>query len=207
MPEVYIDGVLYVPAEAAQKPPEASNRWEAALDALETTSPTGAWGKRRGGIAASRADVDYNRARLPGPWYMERVKQVAEIHNLPPWLLLGIFDRESNHGRALQNGYGDNGNGFGVGQVDRRYHTQLGKPDPYAVEHMGQCCDIFTDYLRQIEKKHPGWADKYVLKGAVVAYNSGVKNVATIQNMDKGTTGDDYGADTCARAQYWKGFI
>lgn len=199
---IIIDGIEGIWTPVEQKPQEY--RWYAALDALEPDNPTGAWGRSGSGRAGSKREVDYNASRLPGEWYTERVEQAAAEFSLPPWMLMGIFDRESNHGRSLVNGYGDNGHGFGVGQVDSRYHEQRGKPDPYALEHMRQCCEIFTDYLRQVEKKHPDWDDKYVLKGATVAYNSGVSNVVTINGMDKGTTGNDYGADTCARAQYWK---
>ena len=201
--ELWIDGVPYAVGDKPPKPQE--NRWSNALDVLEPLKTTGAWGRSNGGRGASAQEVNFNADRLPGDWYIPRVEEAATEFGLPVWILLGIFDRESNHGRSLDNnGYGDAGNGFGVGQVDSRYHTQAGKPDPYALEHMKQCCEIFTDYLRQIEQKHSGWADKYVLKGATVAYNSGVSNVVTISGMDKGTTGSDYGADTCCRMQLWK---
>jgi len=201
--EVIIDGVRYVPAQ--DNSPLPSSRWYDALDVLELDKPTGAWGKLNGGVKASRADVDYNRKRLPASPYTENVEEAAKAYDLPPWLLMAIFDRESNHGRSLDSrGYGDRGNGFGVGQVDGRYHTQRGRPDPYSPEHMIQCAEILSSYLSDVKKKHPVWPDKYVLKGAVVAYNSGIKNVATVERMDVGTTGADYGADVCVRAQYWK---
>ena len=72
---------------------------------------------------------------------------------------------------------------------------------------MAQCAEILTQYLADVEAKHPDWPDKYILKGALVAYNSGVKNVQSIEGMDRGTTGNDYGADTAARAQYWQELV
>lgn len=197
---IIIDGVEGVWTPGISK----ARRWQVALDALEPDKPAGAWGRTGSGRAGSKSEVAYNASKLSNTWYPERVKQAASEFDLPFPLLMGIFDRESNHGRSLKNGYGDNGHGFGVGQVDSRYHEQRGKPDPYALDHMRQCCEILSDYLGQVEKKHPDWADKYLLKGAVVAYNSGVSNVVTINGMDQGTTGNDYGADVCARAQYWQ---
>lgn len=88
-------------------------------------------------------------------------------------------------------------------QVDKRYHEQQGRPDPYSYEHARQAGDILLDMLDEVIKKHPDWSDKYLLKGAVVAYNSGAANVQTIEKMDMGTTGNDYGADVMARAQYY----
>jgi hypothetical protein len=124
-------------------------------------------------------------------------------------MLTAICCRESNQGHALDsNGEGDGGAAFGVGQVDKRYHTQRGRPDPYSYEHLEQAASIAAQYRDEVAAKHPDWADRYVLKGAAVAYNSGVGNVATIENMDGGTTGSDYGADVMARAQFYyaKGF-
>ncbi len=69
--------------------------------------------------------------------------------------------------------------------------------------HYYQSMGILADYLKAVERKHPNWPDWAILQGACVAYNSGVGNVATIDGMDKGTTGNDYGGDVLARAQYY----
>ena len=53
------------------------------------------------------------------------------------------------------------------------------------------------------EDRHPDWSDENVLKGACVAYNSGVSNVVTIAGMNRGTTHNDYGDDVIARAQFY----
>ena len=37
-----------------------------------------------------------------------------------------------------------------------------------------------------------------------MAYNAGLKNVQTLENMDKGTTGDNYGSDVLARAKWFQ---
>ena len=59
------------------------------------------------------------------------------------------------------------------------------------------------EYMGQVARKHPSWDDPYVLKGIAVAYNSGPGNVGSIERMDVGTTGNDYGADVTARAQFY----
>jgi hypothetical protein len=116
--------------------------------------------------------------------------------------MLAIGCRESNHGASLDsNGWGDNSNGFGVMQVDKRYHDIQGSDNPRSMEHIRQATGIFVDFLGQVMDNHPDWDDKYALKGGVVAYNSGVSNVQSINGMDVGTTGNDYGADTMCRAQ------
>lgn len=195
----------------------AIERWQSAINSLEDDYPTGAWGmsdksayaqlRIKGGTYASKAIVEYNAKRLPTKDYIKRVNTAARKFQLPTTLLLAVFGRESNHGRNLNRGYGDKGKAFGVGQVDGRYHKQKGKTDPYSVAHMAQAAGILYSFLKLIESKHPDWDDKYKLKGAVVAYNSGPSNVRTIEGMDRGTTHNDYGADVMARAKYWSEYV
>lgn len=181
-----------------------NSRWSIALDELEYTKTSGAWGRYNGGRDASRTEVMWNIPRLTSQ-YKSNLKTVAEEVGIPFCVLLGISCRESNHGYSLDsNGTGDGGNGFGCLQVDKRYHDVQGRPDPYSMEHIRQAAGILMDYLGQVENNHPTWADKYILKGGIVAYNSGVSNVQTINGMDVGTTGNDYGADTAARAQIYR---
>ena len=195
--EVIIDGVRYVPTASGE------NWWVKALRELEPDYPTGAWGANTGHRKASGEAVAYNASQI-SKWYLDRVAKVAGKKGLAEEVLLGLFDRESNHGRSLDaRGYGDRGRAFGVGQVDCRFHTPIGKPYPLSEEHMAQCCDILEDCRSKVATAHSDWPDKYILKGALVAYNSGVKNVVTIDRMDRGTTGGDYGADVTARAQIW----
>lgn len=198
--EVIINGIRYIPDPAQV----SAGRWDNAIADLEPDKPNGAWGKGKGGRAASELDARINLRRKTPTGYWGRIRQAAQEHDIPQSLLMAICCRESNHGGALdRNGEGDRGHAFGVGQVDKRYHKQRGRPDPYSLDHLRQCAEILADYREQVRKKHMDWRDKYVIKGAAVAYNSGVKNVVTITNMDAGTTGNDYGADVLARAQYY----
>ncbi len=200
------------PAPTPQ-PPVSVGRWDRALVDLETDKPTGAWGmsdqtarhqvNMSGGVAASWRVVDINLGRRPVGWF-DTLDRVAEELGLPRQVLYSISCRESHHGHALDsNGEGDRGWAFGAMQVDKRFHQQQGRPDPYSYAHALQAGGIFLDYLGRVERDHPDWEDKYLLKGATVAYNAGPGRVKTIERMDVGSTGNDYGADVMARAQYY----
>ncbi len=149
------------------------------------------------GVGASHRMADTDRSRLLP--YKEELASAAQRYGVPPAVLAAIASRESRGGAALDsNGLGDNGNGFGLMQVDKRYHTPAG--GPYSQAHINQAASILRDYLDQVRTKHPSWPPEQQLRGAITAYNSGVSNVQTIEGMDRGTTGNDYSNDVWARA-------
>src|SRR5205814_584780 len=113
--------------------------------------------------------------------------------------------RESRCGAVLDaQGFGDGGHAFGLLQVDKRFHTLRGVDQgPASRGHLEQAVGILVDFRYQVQAQHPDWEDEFVLKGAAVAYNAGVRNVQTKAGMDRGTTGDDYGSDVIARAQFY----
>ena len=122
---------------------------------------------------------------------------------LPPELLAAVAWRESCFGATLDaKGYGDNGNGYGIMQVDRRSHMLVGAPD--SVEHITQASHILRDMLNIISRKHPDWLKTDQLRGAIASYNVGPDNVKTIEHMDVGTTGGNYSADVIAKASILK---
>ncbi|TSC32837.1 peptidoglycan-binding protein [Corallococcus sp. Z5C101001] len=150
------------------------------------------------GVAASTKMAQTDLARLQK--FKGNIEAAAQKYGLPPALLAAIASRESRAGAALdRNGRGDGGNGFGVMQVDRRYHTPKGTPT--GQEHINQAASILKGFVNDIKKAHPNWSEAQQLRGAVAAYNSGPGNVRTLQNMDVGTTGNDYSNDVWARAQ------
>jgi hypothetical protein len=104
----------------------------------------------------------------------DRFCTAATKFGVPAAVVAAIASRESRCGNSLHNGWGDNGNGFGVMQVDKNYHQPQGIPDPKSLEHIQQATGIFADCLEQVEQKHPDWEDPYILKGAAVAYNAGI---------------------------------
>ena len=160
-------------------------------------------GMKQGGVAASRqlAQTDLNRARANLP----TIREASRQSGVPVALIAAIASRESRVGNALdKGGWGDNGNGYGHMQVDKRYHDVQTQDGPAGLAHYLQACRIFASYLEQTGKKHPSWALSDRIRGALVAYNSGMSNVQTIERADVGTTGGDYSADVIARAQYYQ---
>ena len=179
-------------------------RWQYALDRASTKGCSERT-MRPGGVAASQylAEADLRRANvLKNIFINEGVN-----FSIPPSLLAAIASRESRvgiNGILDRHGFGDNGNGFGIMQVDRRHHDISGLSDPRGLLHIRQASSILASFRDLVKQKHIRWSDANVLKGAIVAYNSGVSNVKTIREMDIGTTHDDYSSDVISRAKYYK---
>jgi hypothetical protein len=201
-------GRVRQPAPAAGgtgRAPQGRNP-NAILSELETTGASATTarqdGHRQGGSAASErmAQRDFNALKQ----YVRHFVEVGAETGLPPALLAAIASRESRGGNALdRNGYGDHGNGFGLMQVDKRYHELAGSAR--SAEHIAQAAGILKDNLDAIREKFPRWNQAQQLRGAVAAYNFGVKNVRSLERLDIGSTGDDYSADVWARARYYAG--
>lgn len=154
------------------------------------------------GVQASRtmARTDWLRI-VPN---IDLIRDVAsEFDGLPLALVCAIISRESRAGAMLDDGWGDFGNGWGVMQVDKNSHRIKGLGDPWSDLHINQGCEILYRGIWAVMQRHSDWPDWAILKGACVAYNAGIKNVQTIERMDVGTTGEDYGADVLARAGWY----
>jgi hypothetical protein len=155
-------------------------------------------------------DSSHKMARTDLPKVMQIaavLRQVGAALDVPPAVIAALASRESRCGAVLDaRGFGDGGHAFGILQVDKRFHTLLGvDKGPASREHFEQAVGIFVAFRNQVQAKHPDWEAEFLLKGAAVAYNSGVGNVQTKQGMDQGTTGNDYGSDVIARAQFYAG--
>lgn len=151
-----------------------------------------------GGTAASQQMAKADLPRLEK--YTSFFNEVGQKLALPPALLAAIASRETRGGNGLKNGWGDNGNGYGLMQVDKRSHKVVG--GPFSRDHIEQAAGILKACFHEVQRRHPGWPIEQQLRGGLAAYNSGPGNVKTIENMDKGTTGDDYSNDTWARARF-----
>ncbi|XP_072362017.1 lysozyme g-like 1 [Scyliorhinus torazame] len=152
------------------------------------------------GVAASHKMMETDLGRVNK--YKTTINKVAGANQIDPAIIGAIMSRESRGGNVLENGWGDHGNGFGLMQVDKRYHKVAGAWD--SEEHISQATQILTGMIKEIEKKFPNWSKEQQLKGGISAYNAGTGNVQTYANMDGGTTGNDYANDVVARAQYLK---
>ena len=183
-----------------------TDRWVAALRAVETngasaTTAVGA-GLPAGGVETSQKMAEEDLPRVAA--IAGRFVDVAAKFGVPAAVLAALASRELRCGAVLRDGWGDNGNAFGIMQVDQRSHRDpKGQSNPASLEHIEQAAGIFIGYLEQVMRNHREWANQHLLKGAAVAYNCGVSNVRSIADMDKGTTGEDYGSDVMARAQYY----
>ncbi|MEJ2092667.1 MAG: SH3 domain-containing protein [Syntrophobacterales bacterium] len=187
-----------------QSEPKPLNRWDLALPHVPTdgaSAVTAGQDNLPEGVQSSRdmAQTDLGRIKA----IANRFVTAASKFSVPAAVLAAIASRESRCGAILDNGWGDHGNAFGIMQVDKRYHDLEDTTDPANLDHIEQATGIFARNLEEVQRRHPDWEDPYILKGAAVAYNSGVNNVRTKDGMDVGTTGNDYGSDVMARAQYY----
>ncbi|MGB5595992.1 MAG: peptidoglycan-binding protein [Crocosphaera sp.] len=197
--------------DEANKASGELTRWEKALKNCPTEGCKKATSDPEGisqpGVAASHEIARRDMKHLT-PERLNSLKKASQKRNVPVEIAAALASRESHLGGILgmfgnNPGWGDNNHGWGILQVDRRYHTLVGLDDPYSQAHVEQALGIFSSYRDQVKNNHSDWSDENVLKGACVAYNSGVSNVQTIAGMNQGTTHNDYGDDVIARAQFY----
>ncbi|XP_046852971.1 lysozyme G-like [Xenia sp. Carnegie-2017] len=152
------------------------------------------------GVASSEAMAERDGRYIQA--YKEIIHEVGRELNIGPSLIAAIISRESRGGTALKEGWGDNGNAFGLMQIDKRWHTPRGAWN--SKEHVGQATNILCDFIRSSDnpfRHHPDQG----LKAAIAAYNAGFKRMSKNYNeIDNHTTGQDYSNDVVARAQYFE---
>ncbi|XP_078493880.1 lysozyme g [Ciona intestinalis] len=153
------------------------------------------------GISASRQMAATDLSRMNQ--YKSSIESAGRQLCMDPSVIAGIISRETRAGATIgSDGYGSDGHGYGLMQVDDRYHTIEGGPT--SLDHILQGTSILISNIGQISSKFPSWDQNMDLKGGICAYNIGVGGVWSYDNMDVGTTGDDYSSDVVARAQYYK---
>ncbi|XP_069060483.1 lysozyme g-like [Pleurodeles waltl] len=152
------------------------------------------------GVRASRQMAATDLGKINK--YKAKIMAVGKKLCVEPALLGAIISRETRGGSALKNGWGDGRNGFGLMQVDKRYHKVIG--DWNSQEHITQGTEILVSMVKAIKKKFPKWSVEQQLKGAIAAYNAGPGNVRSYKEVDSRTTGKDYSSDVVARAQYYR---
>tara|TARA_R100000908_G_C3755454_1_gene149909 strand:- start:1160 stop:1714 length:555 start_codon:yes stop_codon:yes gene_type:complete len=130
---------------------------------------------------------------------MEHFYEASRAYNVPVSLLLAIASRESNMGLALDGNWtGDNGNGIGIMQIDRRYHS--GFTSNHANKDHRANVLYGSKFLADLIAKFGGQ-----LTPAVAAYNAGY---AKVQNTVSAgidpnlvTTGQNYAFDVLRRKE------
>ncbi|XP_074486635.1 lysozyme g-like [Sebastes fasciatus] len=156
------------------------------------------------GVAASHTMAQTDAGRMEK--YRSKINTVGGKYGIAPALIAAIISRESRAGNALNNGWGDGGNAWGLMQVDVNPngggHTKRGGWD--SEEHLCQGTEILVHFIGRIRNKFPSWNAEQQLKGGIAAYNMGDGNVHSYDNVDAHTTGKDYSSDVVARAQWYK---
>jgi len=149
--------------------------------------------------ASFRAKGGADRTRVAK--YRDSIMAAAREHNIPAPIIAGVMSRESRAGNALDaNHCGDGGRAFGLMQIDKITSGVQPRGEWNSSEHISQATGMLAANLRAVSKAHPQWSEAEKLRGAVAAYNFGVKNVLTVDNMDFKTTHNNYSADVWARA-------
>jgi hypothetical protein len=194
-----------VGTDAVTTTPTSASELSDLLAGIETTGASARTarqdGIRSGGVDASHqmAQTDLQRVQA----HRDAFQAAADEHGIPVELVAAIASRETRGGNVLdRNGYGDHGNGFGLMQVDKRYHTLQGTHDPASAAHLSQATGILANEINNMRTMHPDWTPAQHLQGAIAAYNTGPSGLSP-NNFDGGTTGRDYSNDVIARAQYY----
>lgn len=152
------------------------------------------------GVQASEAMAQTDRRRVIQ--HQAKFQVAARNFNLPPALLAAIASRESRGGNILKNGFGDNGHGFGIMQVDdRNPFPVVQEGGPAGQPHINQATGILRDKLVVVKNKFPDLSAVGQLQTAVSRYNGGKGLPAP--DSDRGTTGGDYMNDVWARARFY----
>jgi hypothetical protein len=152
------------------------------------------------GVQASEAMAQTDRKRVIQ--HKAKFQEAGSKFNLPPALLAAIASRESRGGNILKNGFGDNGHGFGIMQVDDRNPFPVEQEGgPTGQPHINQATGILRDKLVAVRQKFPDLSEVDQLQTAVSRYNGGHGKPAP--DSDEGTTGGDYMNDVWARARFY----
>ncbi|CAK6953361.1 hypothetical protein AALO_G00272580 [Scomber scombrus] len=144
-------------------------------------------------------DSSYQRQAEDDLSYMnkhkDKIVSAANKHGIKPSIVAGIISRETRAGRGAglsSDGWGDNGNGYGLMQVDKRWHNPRGQWD--SEEHIVQGVQVLKGCQSDVERKFPHMSHDQKMKGALAAYNMGAQNMNP-NNVDAHTTGGDYSRD------------
>ncbi|KAI7802076.1 putative lysozyme g-like 1, partial [Triplophysa rosa] len=155
------------------------------------------------GVEASRKMAENDLTQMEK--YKSLIIQVGKAKQMEPAVIAAIISRETRANPALlsKDGYDyPTGKGFGLMQVDKRYHRIVGTLD--SEQHLIQATQILIDFIHAAKKKFPGWTQEQCFKGGIAGYNCGkMEKVTSYQNVDSETKNDDYSNDVVARAQWF----
>ncbi|CAM4611845.1 unnamed protein product [Leuciscus chuanchicus] len=118
--------------------------------------------------------------------YKSIITNVGRAKKMDPAVIAGIISRETRAGNLLKNGRDSTGNGFGLMQVDKRYHTPAGAWD--SEQHITQATEILIGFIKEIKAKLSQWTPEQCFKSGIAAYNKGVSRVTAHENIDVKTS-------------------
>ena len=187
-------------------PPPAKSSAAQQNERLFKMNPGGPTGKFQQTAAARKAQAEK---------YQDLAKQIGEKHGIPPAMALAWMNRESAYGDFLDSsGYSKfDGQGFGMFQVDKRYHKPVGGPADW--NHIDQAMGIYKNGIADIKAKNPGWTEEEYLAAGLVAFNAGPDaartrptNPTSWAQLDGGTAyiadpKGDYSRDIWSEAQWY----
>ncbi len=157
-------------------------------------------------------DAERDRQRvLP---YRDAIRAACAAYDQNPFILAGVGLRESGFGWAPGYepkgdpcGWGDKGNGFGLFQIDKRYHATFVESEwsKEPVNQAGYACAVLRDARAYLLKKKLGLAGRDLDEAMLCAYNAGAARVyrALRRQRDPNgvTTGGDYGRWVLVRSE------
>nr|XP_009942194.1 PREDICTED: lysozyme G-like [Opisthocomus hoazin] len=136
------------------------------VSGIETTGASCKTAKPEGlsycGVKASETIAERDLEAMAQ--YKTLIEEVGKKLCVEPAIIAGIISRESHAGTILKDGWGDNGNGFGLMQVDKNSHTPVGAWNSEA--HITQGTDILVSMIKTIQAKFPSWTKDQQLKDA-----------------------------------------
>jgi hypothetical protein len=147
--------------------------------------------------------------------YLDFVFEAAQTHRIDPFVIMGIFSRETwfgtyphMKGAGTPACIGDNGNGHGIGQVDIRYHKEHIESgdwkDPR--RHIDYCTGLLRWNYNYFHGKH--LVDPLLTRCMIASYNASFGRVLAAvlraDDPDSVTTGRNYSADVLRRAAWYR---
>lgn len=132
------------------------------------------------------------------PKIAKDIKRACDDADFPfPHLIAAIAERESDYGVTLDKNFkGDRGNGYGLFQIDQRYHSEFLRKNNWK--------DTYTSARYVIKLLISNYKQTKDLTGMVAAYNcgaTGAKRGRSKGSWDTNTTGKDYAKDVWQTAQ------
>ncbi|MBI3654098.1 MAG: hypothetical protein HY231_23960 [Acidobacteria bacterium] len=179
-------------------------------------------------IAKSILEKQLKEAEMRG--WLAHFQEAAGQTGLPAALLMGIGSRETNLNPKYLTVAGDNGNGYGLMQVDKRSEPQwvaaglwkdarscilkgaqmLAAKRDSIIRQAGQSVTLRDSKGNRVSFIMPKFEEPTLTQVFVAAYNCGLwscYHASKGRDVDFGTTGKDYSKDVLCRASIFEALL